>query len=187
MCVCNDGKRTIHAYVTPYGKWIQVAEMTTQWALFLLFITMETYYAAVIHNELKVKVLPFLYRPWGLHEFEAPRISTQSKNEGGGVVSPTHCPSLTAISLTGRVDPSALVWPEDSNPLKMSMITPEIEPATFLLAAHCFNQLSHRLRVIVAHAFSHSPSCCPTHKSPLADLMVNGSWVYRVWSYLRAF
>jgi len=138
------------------------------------------------HIEVKVKVLPFPYRPWGLHEFEAPRISVQSKNEGGRVVSLTHWPPLTAISLTGWVDLSALMWPKDSSRLKISMIPPGIEPATFLLETQCFNQSRHRLPIIVAHAISHCPSCCPTHKPRLAGLMVNGSWVYRVWSYLRA-
>jgi hypothetical protein len=141
------------------------------------FITMETYYAAVIRNEVKVKVLPFLYRPWELQEVETLRISAQSKNEGGKVVSPTHWPPLTAISFTGWVDFSALVWPEESSRLKMPMIPSGIEPATFWLAVQCFNQLHHCPRIIVTYAFSHCPSFCPTHNSPVADLMVNGSLV----------
>jgi hypothetical protein len=56
------------------------------------------------------------YRPLGLQEVEAPRISTQSEHEGGKVVSPTHWQplplqrrSLVLIPVRGRVNPRPIV------------------------------------------------------------------------------
>jgi hypothetical protein len=49
----------------------------------------------------KVKVQLFHYRPLGLQEVEAPRISRQSAHEGGKVVSPMHRLPLSPGDIPG--------------------------------------------------------------------------------------
>ena len=85
-----------------------------------------------------------LVRPmWG-QGVETPRISRKSAYKAGKVVSHTHRPPLLSptetqersqvvISVTGWVDPKALVWPEGLSQLKIQMTTTGIKPATFRL------------------------------------------------------
>jgi hypothetical protein len=61
-----------------------------------------------------------MHRPLVFREVEAPRISRQSAYESDKVVSPTHPlpppppqeTPLVFISITGRANPMARVWPE---------------------------------------------------------------------------
>jgi hypothetical protein len=152
--------------------------MTTQWALLLLFTTMETYYAAVILNEVKVKYSAIPVRAlsaariWGSQDF------CSVEKWKWQVCQPCLLATFSCHFSYRLSRPQHLRWPEDSSRLKMSMIPSGIEPATSLLAAQCLNQMRHRLRIIVAHKVSGSPSYCSTHRSPRADLlMVVGSWV----------
>jgi hypothetical protein len=73
------------------------------------------YWCRVHYQEIKGKTME---RPLGLLEVQTPRISTQSANEDGKVVSPTHRPPLfpttiiVLISVTHRFDGRAIVRPE---------------------------------------------------------------------------
>ena len=54
---------------------------------------------------------------------------------------------LVLISVRGWVDPRAIVRPEGLNQLKLQMIPPVIEPATFWFVAQYLNQPWDRVRI----------------------------------------
>ena len=83
-----------------------------------------------------------LYRPLGLQDVKAPRISIQSTHESGKVFSPKLRPpfppqkiSLELISVRGWGDPNFIVGPEGLCQWKSQMIQSGIEPTTFRLMA----------------------------------------------------
>ena len=85
--------------------------------------------------------------PWGWGS----QISRQSANEGGKVVGPTHRPPLppqkillVLISVTGRVNPRAKVWPAILCQQKNPMTPLGSEPASWL-QVQCFTQLHHHV------------------------------------------
>jgi hypothetical protein len=79
------------------------------------------------------------------------QISRQSAHESGKVVSPTHRPPLppgnilVLISFTGKVNPRAIVRPQELCQWKIPITPSRIEPATFWLVAQCLNGLSVKL------------------------------------------
>jgi hypothetical protein len=78
------------------------------------------------------------------------RISRQSAQEGGKVVSPSHRPSLlqkgflVLISVTGWVDPRVTMRPEGLSHWKIPVTPSRIEPVTFWFVAQCLNQPTER-------------------------------------------
>ena len=88
------------------------------------------------------------YRPGqalSVPEVWASQISRQSAHEGGRVVSPTHRSPLPLeiflvfISVSGWVNPRAIVRPEGLCQWKIPMIPSGIEPATFRLRSASTN------------------------------------------------
>jgi hypothetical protein len=53
--------------------------------------------------------------------------------------------SLLLISLSGGVDPRAIVRPEEVSQWKVPITPSGFEPATFLLVAQCLNPLRHHV------------------------------------------
>jgi hypothetical protein len=115
------------------------------------------------------RIKPSHYRP-ELQLVEAPRISGQSKHEGGKVVSPTHRPLspppppetlLVLISVRGWVDPRATVRPKGLSQPKIPITKSGIEPATFRLVAQRLDQprhgVPHTKRVRAPHMLCRQP------------------------------
>ena len=91
------------------------------------------------------------FRPLGLQEVEAPRMSTQSAHEGGKDVSPTHRPSSPPGDISGthfcqRLSQAQGHSADGNIQYKIPMNPSGIEPATFRLVAHCLQQLRYRVR-----------------------------------------
>jgi len=82
--------------------------------------------------------------PSGLQELEAPTISRQSAHEDVSFYPHPLDTFLVLISVTGWVDPRAIVRSEGLSQWEIPMTQSGIEPATFRIVAHCLNQLRHQ-------------------------------------------
>jgi hypothetical protein len=88
-----------------------------------------------------------LEKPLPLREVEAPTICRQTAHEGGKVVSPMHWPPLpqdiflVPFSISGSVNPRAIVRPERLCRWKIPKTPSGIEPTTFRNVEQCLNQL----------------------------------------------
>ena len=95
---------------------------------------------------LKSSPYSVLDRPWGFQEIDAPRFQDSRHSK---FVSTTYRPSLPPtnfsllISVSGWVDPRAIVRPEGLCQCKIPMKLPRIEPATLRFVTPCPNQMRH--------------------------------------------
>jgi hypothetical protein len=106
---------------------------------------------------IEARIFTFLYRFFGFQEVEASTISRQSKQEGGKVFRPTHRPplpplphpeiSLVIINVRSRIEPTSIVRPEVSE--KIPITPARIKHSEFRLIAHCLNQMSRRVFVLL--------------------------------------